>query len=52
MSDVERFWDAARKHWNSPAPSWHELPPDAQNQVLTGINFILGVLNADWRRYE
>lgn len=43
MSDVERFYEAARKHFPN-AKSWNKLNPLEQMQITQGINLILGVL--------
>jgi hypothetical protein len=43
MSDVERFYEAARKHFDGSKP-WNKLNPFEQMQVIQGINLILGVL--------
>lgn len=43
MSDVERFYAAASKHFNNQKP-WHKLNPFEQAQVIQGINLILGVM--------
>lgn len=44
MSDVERFWNAAIKHFNTNTPTWHELNPQAQHAVLNSINVLLAVI--------
>jgi len=43
MSDVERFYEAIRKHFPNSKP-WQELNPMAQMQLVQGINMILMVL--------
>jgi len=43
MSDVEKFYESARKHFPNSKP-WHELDPMAQMQLVQGINMILMVL--------
>jgi hypothetical protein len=43
MSDVERFYEAARKHFPSSKP-WSQLNQFEQMQLIQGINLILGVM--------
>jgi hypothetical protein len=43
MSDVERFYEAARKHFPG-AKAWNRLNQFEQIQVIQGINLILGVM--------
>lgn len=43
MSDVERFYEAARKHFPRSRP-WGKLNPFEQMQVIQGINLILGTI--------
>ena len=40
MSDVERFYESARKHFPASRP-WHELHPMEQINVVQAINVIL-----------
>ena len=42
MSDVERFYEAARKHFDGSKP-WNKLNPFEQLQLIQGLNLILGV---------
>jgi hypothetical protein len=44
MSDVEKFYESARKHFPNSVP-WSQLNPAAQQQLIMGINLILGVMN-------
>ena len=43
MSDVERFYEAARKHFPN-AKAWNRLNQFEQMQLIQGINLILGVM--------
>jgi hypothetical protein len=43
MSDVERFYEAARKHFPD-AKAWNRLNKCEQMQLIQGINLILGVM--------
>jgi hypothetical protein len=43
MSDVERFYEAARKHFPN-AKAWSKLNQFEQMQLIQGINLILGVM--------
>ena len=43
MSDVERFYEATRKHFPDAKP-WSKLNPFEQMQLIQGINLILGVM--------
>jgi hypothetical protein len=43
MSDVERFYEAARKHFPA-AKAWSRLNQFEQVQLIQGINLILGVM--------
>jgi hypothetical protein len=43
MSDVERFYEASRKHFPK-AKAWSKLNQFEQMQLIQGINLILGVL--------
>lgn len=45
MSDVEKFWEALRAKWPEPTPAFNEMHPMHQQQVVYGINLILGVLH-------
>lgn len=44
MSDVERFYEAARKHFPHARP-WSKLHPMDQMVVMEAINMIIGVMN-------
>jgi hypothetical protein len=46
MSDVERFYEAARKKFPSALP-WNRLNPFQQMQVIQAINMLLQVMNND-----
>jgi len=46
MSDVEKFYEAARKKFPG-APAWRHLDPFQQMTVIQGINLILGVLHSE-----
>ena len=43
MSDVESFYESARKHFAGSKP-WNKLNPFEQMQIIQGINLILGVM--------
>ena len=43
MSDVEKFYEAARKHFPG-ATAWNRLSQFDQMQIIQGINLILGVM--------
>lgn len=43
MSDVERFYGAARKYFPN-AKAWNQLNQFEQMQLIQGINLILGVM--------
>jgi hypothetical protein len=43
-SDVHRYWDAIRKHFNNPK-DWSMLSQQEQQLVLQSINMLLFVLN-------
>ena len=43
MSDVERFYEAVRKHFPNAKP-WNKLNQFEQMQLIQGINLILGVM--------
>jgi hypothetical protein len=43
MSDIQSFYEAARKHFPM-APPWNELHPLEQQQVIQGVNLILMVM--------
>lgn len=45
MSDVERYWEAMRKKWSHPLPSYHQLDPIEQAMLIQSINTLLQVLN-------
>ena len=45
MSDVERFWEAIRKKWPTPQPSFHQLDPMEQMMLIDCTNIILQILN-------
>lgn len=42
MSDVEKFYESARKYFPS-SPPWNRLDPFLQMQFLQGVNILLGV---------
>ena len=44
MSDVERFYESARKHFSTAKP-WAKLNMVEQTQLIHGINLILGIMN-------
>ncbi len=37
MNDVERYWEAIRKKWPTPTPSYHELDPMEQMMLVQSI---------------
>lgn len=43
MSDIEKFYESARKQFPESRP-WNELNPMQQMQVVQGANLILSVL--------
>jgi hypothetical protein len=43
MSDVEKFYESARKHFPNSRP-WKELDPMQQMQLVQGINLIIMVM--------
>jgi hypothetical protein len=43
MSDVERFYEAARAKFPGARP-WYQLEPMEQMQIVQAINIILGAL--------
>ena len=43
MSDVERFYEAARAKFPGSRP-WNQLDPMEQFQIVQAINIILGAL--------
>jgi hypothetical protein len=43
MSDVEKFWVAIAAKFGCNR-KWHELQPQEQQQVIMGINMIIGVV--------
>lgn len=43
MSDVENFYESARKNFPKARP-WNKLNPFEQMQIIQGINLILGVI--------
>ena len=45
MSEVEQYWEAIRKKWPHPVPSYHQLHPMDQNMLLDSINILLQILN-------
>lgn len=45
MSDVERFWEAIRRKWPTPQPSFHQLDPMEQMMLVQAINIILQILS-------
>jgi len=44
MNDVQKFYESARKHFPNSVP-WEQLHPAAQQQLIMGINLIIGVMN-------
>ena len=44
MSDVEKFYESARKHFPRSKP-WNKLNTFEQMQIVQGINMILGVIS-------
>lgn len=44
MSDVERFYESARKQFPASKP-WAKLNAVEQTQLIHGINLILGIMN-------
>lgn len=45
MSDVEKYWEAIRKKWPTPTPSYHQLDPMEQMMLVQSINIVLQILN-------
>ena len=45
MSDVEQYWEAIRKKWPNPTPSYHQLDPLEQMMLVQSINILLQILN-------
>jgi len=45
MSDVEQYWEAIRKKWPAPTPSYHQLYPMEQMMLVQSINILLQILN-------
>jgi hypothetical protein len=45
MSEVEQYWEAIRKKWSCPLPSYHQLDPMEQMMLVQSINILLQVLN-------
>jgi hypothetical protein len=43
MSDVEKFYEGARKYFPHSKP-WAKLNPFEQAQLIQGINLILGIM--------
>jgi len=44
MSDVEKFYEAARKYFPNSKP-WNSLSAGEKQKTIIGISLILGVLN-------
>lgn len=45
MSEVEQLWEALRKKWHHPLPSYHQLDPMEQMMLVQSINILLQILN-------
>ena len=45
MSDVEQYWEAIKKKWPHPLPSYHQLDPVEQMMLIQSINILLQILN-------
>jgi hypothetical protein len=45
MTDVEKFWEAIRKKWPTPQPSFKELGAMEQMMLVQSINIVLQILN-------
>lgn len=45
MSEVEQYYEAARKKWPNPTRPWSKLNGQEQMMVVQSINLLLGVLN-------
>lgn len=45
MSDVEQYWEALRKKWPHPTPSYQQLDPMEQMMLIQSINILLQILN-------
>lgn len=45
MSEAELYWEALRKKWPHPTPSYNELDPMEQIMLVKSINILLQVLN-------
>ena len=45
MSDVERYWEAIRKKWSHPLPSYQQLDPMEQMMLVQSVNILLQILN-------
>jgi hypothetical protein len=45
MSDVEQYWEAIRKKWPNPLPSYQQLDPIEQAMLVQSINIVLQILN-------
>lgn len=50
MSDVERYWEAIRKKWPSPTPSYQQLDPMEQHMLIQSINIVLQLLHNNGRK--
>lgn len=46
MNDVERFYEAARKHFPDSIP-WKQLHPMQQMMVVQGVNMIMEVMRSE-----
>jgi hypothetical protein len=44
MSDVERYWDAIRKH-TGDTRTWHNLHPQEQQMIMQSINLMMMVIS-------
>lgn len=45
MSDVEQYWEAIRKRWPHPTPSYQQLDPMEQMMLVQSVNILLQILN-------
>jgi len=46
MSDVEQYWEAIRKRWPHPTPSYQQLDPMEQMMLVQSVNILLQILNS------
>lgn len=44
MNEVEQYWEAIRKKWPTPQPSYHQLDPMEQMMLVQSINILLQIL--------